>query len=449
MLIWRRFLASLALLTALALGYPAMAQAPAATPEQEKQYDAAFQEMLRKPADLDVLFKFATIASQTGDLEGSISALERMLLINPALPRVRLELGVLYYRLGSYEVAHTYLAATLKSPGLPADVRGKAEQFLAEIESKQNPSHFSGEVFFGWRFQSNANLGPSTSSVRLFGQTANLNQSSVGTPDWGMVSYLQLRHTYDLGLQDKAAMETSFVAYGSRQFELNTANVSLLDLTTGPRFQVFSGIFSDVSLRPFISVGEIWVNDAPYYGSYGGGIEAGILLLDRLRNTTTLSWRRHNHPDTWFLPNNSLFRGTEYSGNTALQYKLTDIVTLFATGSASRYETDIALWQNYEMWGIGGGMAFVFPDPLFKMPLPWTIALSLTQQWWRYDAADVQVDANTVRRQTDTIINLTASIPFDARTTLTITGGRSERRSPLPNYAFDNNNAMFGVSWRF
>ena len=94
-------------------------------------------------------------------------------------------------------------------------------------------------------------------------------------------------------------------------------------------------------------------------------------------------------------------------------------------------------------------MAFQFADPLFKMPLPWTVALSLTQQWWRYDAPDVQVDATAIRRQTDTILNLSVSIPFDARTTLTISGGRFERSSPLPNYAFDNNNAMFGVSWRF
>ena len=85
----------------------------------DRQYDEAFQEMLRQPADLDVLFRFAAVASQTGDLEGAISALERMLLINPNLPRVRLELGVLYYRLGSYEVARTYLEGALKSPTMP------------------------------------------------------------------------------------------------------------------------------------------------------------------------------------------------------------------------------------------------------------------------------------------------------------------------------------------
>ena len=84
----------------------ALAQGPVnASAEQEREYEAAFQEMLRRPADLDVLFKFATIATKTGDYEGAISALERMLLVNPDLPRVRLELAVLYYRLGSFEVS--------------------------------------------------------------------------------------------------------------------------------------------------------------------------------------------------------------------------------------------------------------------------------------------------------------------------------------------------------
>ena len=100
-----------------------IAQAPPPPPNEVKQqYDAAFKETLVKPADLDVLFRFATLAAQTGDLEGAISALERMLLIEPDLPRVRLELGVLYYRLASYEVARTYFEGDV--PGL--DRPGKA-----------------------------------------------------------------------------------------------------------------------------------------------------------------------------------------------------------------------------------------------------------------------------------------------------------------------------------
>ena len=48
------------------------------------------------------------------------------------------------------------------------------------MNKQRNPSRFSGEVFFGLRYQSNANLGPADSSVRLFGQVANLNQAALG-----------------------------------------------------------------------------------------------------------------------------------------------------------------------------------------------------------------------------------------------------------------------------
>ena len=435
---------------AAGMGY-AFAQVPAApsSSELKRQYDAAFQETLTKPADLDVLFRFAGLAAQTGDLEGAISALERMLLINPDLPRVRLELGVLYYRLGSYEVARTYLETALQSPALPADVRGKAQAYLAEINAKSKPSQLSGEVFFGWRYQSNANLGPSTSRVLLFGQVANLNQAGIGTADWGAVSSLQVRHTYDFGNQDKSALETQFTAYANRQFQLSAANVSLLDLTSGPRFQIFNGVFEDFSLKPFLTAGYIWVNDTSYYGSWGGGLESNVLLANGLRNISAVVFRRQNNQDTDYIPINSQYRGNSLSANTAFQYDFNPALAFFATGSGQRFDADIAPWQSYSLLGVGGGFAFRFPDPLFKSGLPWTINLSVSEQWWYYDQPDVVVDPGTMRYQNDTIMNLVLTVPFDDRTTFSLSGGRFVRAATVPNYAFDNNSFMFGVSWRF
>lgn len=426
------------------------AQAPAEpSSDLKRQYDAAFQETMSRPADLDVLFRFATLATQIGDLEGAISALERMLLINPDLPRVRLELGVLYYRLGSYEVARTYLDTALRSPGLPADVRAKAQEYLAQVDSKSSPSSFGGEAFFGWRYQSNANLGPAGSRVLLFGQAANLNQEGLGTADWGVVSSVQVRHRYDFGTQDKAGLETQFTAYANRQFQVAAANVSLLDLATGPRFQVFSGIFEDVSLKPFLTGGYVWINDTPYYGSWGGGLEVNALLADGFRNSSIAVFRRQDNQDTSYLPVNSLYRGNSMTANTAFQYELTPTVLLFMTGSTQRFEADLAPWQSYWLYGVGGGFAFRFPDPLFKSGLPWTVNLSVSEQWWTYDQPDVVVDPSTMRYQNDTILNLVLSVPLDDRTTFSLSGGRFVRAATLPNYAFENNSFMFGVSWRF
>ena len=105
---------------------------------------------------------------QTGNFEAAISALERMLLINPNLPRVRLELGVLYFRLGSYQVAKTYLDRAVEGENVPDEVRQRVETFLAEIEKRLSRHQFAGSVFGGVRYQSNAVIG-NCSRQRYYG----------------------------------------------------------------------------------------------------------------------------------------------------------------------------------------------------------------------------------------------------------------------------------------
>lgn len=422
---------------------------PPPTAEIQRQYDIAFQEMLKQPANLDVLFKFAGLASQTGDLEGAISALERMLLIDPNLPRVRLELGVLYYRLASYEVARTYLETALAAPNLPPEVRERAQQFMAQIESREQPSHFAGEFFLGLRYQSNANLGPASSNILLFGLPSQLGQSSVGTPDWGTVASFQIRHTYDFGRQDKSTLETIVTGYANRQFQVSAANVALLDLSSGPRFQIFPGTYEDMSLKPFVTGGIVTVNDALYYAAVGAGLEYNVLLSSRLRNVTSFTFRKHDNENNWYLPTNYQYRGTEYTGQTGFQFQLTDQVTLYSSGTLQRYETEQTPAQSYILAGLGGGMVFRFADPVLKTGLPWSINVGATEQWWSYDAPDVTVAPNILRYQNDTILNLVLSIPFDDRTTFSVTGSRYVRAATLPNYMFENNSIMFGVGWRF
>lgn len=95
-------------------------------------YDAAFKATMDKPADPAVLVKFAEIAVELGDLEGAISVLERLLLIDGDQPEVKLELGVLYFRLGSPDVARSYLEAARDSVSADDDIRKRATTFLQE-----------------------------------------------------------------------------------------------------------------------------------------------------------------------------------------------------------------------------------------------------------------------------------------------------------------------------
>ncbi|MDP2375858.1 c-type cytochrome biogenesis protein [Reyranella sp.] len=114
----------------------AQTQSPPAAPTdaERKIYDLAFQETLRKPSDPATLVGFAEIAIKVGDLEGAISALDRLLLIDGDQPEVKLELGVLYFRLGSFEAARGYLEEVRSSQRASAALKERAAAFLKEVK---------------------------------------------------------------------------------------------------------------------------------------------------------------------------------------------------------------------------------------------------------------------------------------------------------------------------
>src|SRR5262249_9093693 len=134
---------------------------------------------------------------------------------------------------------------------------------------------------------------------------------------------------------------------------------------------------------------------------------------------------------------------------TTFQYQLNPLVSLFTVANAQRYQTQQTPSQNYVLLGTRAGFAFRFPDPLFRSDQPWTISLSANLQVCHDDHPDPIVDPHAIPRQQDTIINLLLAVPFDDRTTFTLSLSRFNRAASLPNYEFANNSVMFGVSWRF
>src|SRR5262245_33261368 len=104
-----------------------------ASPEMKRQYNEAFQAMLAQPGNLEVAMSYAAAATKVGDYEGAVSTYEGILMADNNQPRVKMELGLLYYRLKSYEMARLYLEQALQSPSLTADLRKPAETLLAKM----------------------------------------------------------------------------------------------------------------------------------------------------------------------------------------------------------------------------------------------------------------------------------------------------------------------------
>src|SRR5947209_18465038 len=96
-------------------------------------YDALSSAAGREPSNLDISFRFAVQAVARGDYEAAISTLERMLYFKAHQPRVKLELGMLYLKLGHYGVAKDYFEDAVKGGGIPPHVVAQAQSYLAAI----------------------------------------------------------------------------------------------------------------------------------------------------------------------------------------------------------------------------------------------------------------------------------------------------------------------------
>jgi tetratricopeptide (TPR) repeat protein len=274
----------LAVVVLTALGIGSASADPPVLPDTDlrAEADALFKHLLAKPNDLDAAFRFSEIETKLGDYEAAIGALERMLFYNPNLPRVKLELGLLYFKLHSYEMAKSYFNAAIASPDTPQDVRDEVAKFLSAIDRGLSVNPFSVFAQIGMRHQSNANAGPDSQVVRALGQDAVLSSQFKRTPDWNAFGIVSAHHFYDFGNQRGDGWESDLISYYARQFKVTRLDLGLIELATGPRLTLDAA--RGTSIHPYVLANYVTLGDHPYLGTLGAGVSlrfelpAGITL---------------------------------------------------------------------------------------------------------------------------------------------------------------------------
>ncbi|MGA7262611.1 MAG: tetratricopeptide repeat protein, partial [Stellaceae bacterium] len=287
---------ALALLVAPLEGATAQEVPPQDKASLEAQKEALFQQMFRDPANLDVTFAYADVSARLGDYEAAVSALERMLLFNPNLPRVQLELGALYYRMGSYELARDYFdKAAAANP--PPEVRARVEQYLADIEKSQSRHHLSGYVFFGGQYQTDANVAGSSLILSPIGPVVLGNQF-VKQASGSMFGSSSLLYSYDMETQNHDTLEVTSVTYLNHYFNpaVNRLDLSLLEVTGGPRFNFPNLIgVKAASLKPYIIGDEVGLGWNQYFAAGGPGIEYDEIVWNDLALRAAFEFRHKNY----------------------------------------------------------------------------------------------------------------------------------------------------------
>ena len=136
--------------------------------ETQIERQKVFDSIIEDPTNLENLFNYANLSIIVGDLEAAIGIFEQMLIYKPDLPRIKLELGVLYFRLGAYASAKRYLD-DIENYDPPKEVQEKVKVFLDQIENETRLFKTQSVVSIGMGLSSNANSGLDTDVVTIVG----------------------------------------------------------------------------------------------------------------------------------------------------------------------------------------------------------------------------------------------------------------------------------------
>lgn len=416
--------------------------------ELRRLYDSAFVDMYEDPGNLDKTFTFAGLAVRAGDFEGAVAALERMLVIEPNLPRVRLELGVLYFRLGSYQVAAAYFEELLADETLPEPIRARVRELVRAVEERVARHRLSGSLFVGVRYQSNANAGPATNEVRVGGVDAVLDDSFIEQADRDAFVSSQIRYVYDFATEPASMLEVDFSIYANEYAEQSSIATRFAELRLGPRYALSKDWLEWSELRPFLAFDYLILGGEESFSSFGAGVQGQVSVTNRwtFDGSGRVVSRRYNDSDS--NPSQSDLDGFRTRFSVAARYEMSAITSVRAGLAASRDETRSGGQNNWE-YGVNVSVQHSFEAFLGLTELPWLASFDLAGFTKKYDAPNPAVDPTVTRRDDVIRASILLNIPMNAMSSILISSGYSIVESNIPNYEYDNWSMSVGVIRQF
>jgi hypothetical protein len=418
-------------------------------PDVEARREALLKQMLARPNDLDLAFEYATLSSQVGDYEGAISTLERMLIYAPNTPRLQLELGILYYKIGAYDVARAYFDQALANPTVPPSVVQQVRLYLSQLALAADPPPFSATIFSAIRWESNANAGPGTNSVTLNGIDFTLDQQSVGREGWSALNIGTMHYGWDLKRQGDR-IEFDALAYSTAYFEkdLNDIDLDFFEVTLGPSFNMKRWNM-DKTRAYFYAIGDLaYLGYDPYFSAPGGGFRLLSFGAPQSVVDFRIESRWRDFENSSDLPFNSDRTGAQTRAGATYSYYFTPAFVVTTQLYGQRENAEVGYWADWEI-AFSGGFAWTFDNPFGQARYPWTLQVGGGVIKRSYDDPDPTI--NPIEAEEDTQWWTRGAVVLPVAQTWALVP-QVEYRDQQSNYdirVYDDLMALVGVQKRF
>lgn len=213
--------------------------------------DVAYSDVLADPDNIELNFRFAQTQIRQGNVRGASATLERILLIDPDRPEVRLLYAVVLFRLDNLQDAERELLAVRDLPMKPS-LKREIEGFLSQIQQRRKRMRYNVLVSVGAQYDWNGNSAPRSNTRQVADSRFTITDADERHHERSYNGTLRVGFDYDLGLQRRHSVHSTVTAYRSEHVHEDQLELEALTWSVGPTLA-----YEPVTLDPQFSVTKV------------------------------------------------------------------------------------------------------------------------------------------------------------------------------------------------
>ncbi len=180
----------------------------------------SYADVLKDPDNVDLNFRYAKSQIADGNVRGAAGTLERILLVTPDLPQIRLTYAIVLYRLDNIDEAEREFNR-LKKLKMAASLRAEIDRFLAAIKQRRQKTKYRVQFSAGVKRDSNVNAAPRSGRILA----AGLEFAPIGRgqkqKDYAILGIIAADVRQDLGKQSRDEIFAGVSYYHNEQFAID------------------------------------------------------------------------------------------------------------------------------------------------------------------------------------------------------------------------------------
>lgn len=419
-------------------GEPRAQQEPLETPRIK------YSEVLKDPDNLQLNFRFARQQVADGNVKGASATLQRILLVQPDLPVVRLFYAAVLIRLDSLDEAEQQLDL-VKNTGDPK-IEAQRDRYREAIADRRKRTRFTFSVAASGQYDSNPSATPAGNAL-LVSDIAVASESS--DDDFARVGQSRLGFTHDLGHQAGHFLFGGATFAATDQVTEQSLDLNAVALNAGLTYR-----FQDLDVSAELLATDVNLADQQYYLSWGGRLSADYRLDRQWRLSGSIEGVFQDYDSISVSTSANENSGSQVDAEIAVKYLLAPDLTL----RASLRHTDKRAEKSYNQYyadAVSGRAVWLLGEGRF-------LSSDLTATLRFYDAPDTFYSSRK-RRDESFRARLTLGLPVNGLLPaiaahelfedflILLSGEYFSARSNIENFTYENARAqvLLNKSWRF